>query len=109
MVASDEFGRLKLFRFPCVTKGAAYCDYRGHGPHVTKVCFTVEDSHVISVGGSDRCVFQWRVDADDEEDDAEVQDEDEDSDELAQVGASSGWAGSAPMARSIRCHHDCLV
>jgi microtubule-associated protein-like 6 len=76
-VTVDDFGKVKLFRYPCVTKGAAFGDYRGHSSHVTNVRFTIEDSHIISVGGADRCVFQWKVDADDVEEDAEILDDQE--------------------------------
>jgi hypothetical protein len=44
---------------------------------VTKLKFTHDDSHLISVGGDDRCVLQWRLTEDDELDDADVVDEPE--------------------------------
>lgn len=35
--------------------------YEGHGSHVTNVCFTHSDSHLLSMGGKDTCILQWRV------------------------------------------------
>lgn len=35
--------------------------YDGHGSHVTNVCFTHSDSHLLSMGGKDTCILQWRV------------------------------------------------
>lgn len=35
--------------------------YGGHGSHVTSVRFTHDDSHLISLGGKDASIFQWRV------------------------------------------------
>lgn len=35
--------------------------YGGHGSHVTSVRFTHNDSHLISLGGKDASIFQWRV------------------------------------------------
>ena len=79
LITSDNFGRLKMFRYPCVTKGAAYNEYRGHGAQVRKVRFANGDSHVISIGGDDKCVLQWRLDPDDDSDDAEIMDDDAES------------------------------
>jgi hypothetical protein len=35
-------------------------EYNGHSAHVTNCCFMFNDKHLITVGGADRCVFQWR-------------------------------------------------
>ncbi|TTI61481.1 Echinoderm microtubule-associated protein-like 3 [Bagarius yarrelli] len=35
--------------------------YDGHGSHVTNVRFTYSDSHLLSLGGKDTCIFQWRI------------------------------------------------
>jgi len=35
--------------------------YEGHGSHVTNVRFTHNDSHLLSLGGKDTCILQWRV------------------------------------------------
>lgn len=35
--------------------------YEGHGSHVTNVRFTHCDSHLLSMGGKDTCILQWRV------------------------------------------------
>jgi microtubule-associated protein-like 6 len=40
---------------------APHMVHRGHSAHVTNVCFTAGGTHVISVGGNDRCAFVWRV------------------------------------------------
>lgn len=42
-----------------------------------KVRFLCNDSHLVSIGRGDRCVFQWRFEEDDELDDADVVDESE--------------------------------
>jgi len=34
--------------------------YGGHSSHVTCVRFSHDDSYVISTGGNDMAVFQWR-------------------------------------------------
>ncbi len=35
--------------------------YGGHSSHVTNVYFLCDDSHLISTGGKDMSVMQWRV------------------------------------------------
>ena len=64
MVATaDDFGKVKLFRYPAVQKGAGSLEYRGHSSHVTNIRWTALDECLISTGGNDRCVFQWRHEA----------------------------------------------
>ena len=65
LVTADDFGKVKLFRYPCVIPGANNNVERGHSSHVTNVRWMSsqqhgEDSHVLSCGGNDRCVFQWK-------------------------------------------------
>ena len=45
--------------FSCA--GAKFKKYVGHSAHVTNVRFTFDQSHVISVGGADNAIFQWRI------------------------------------------------
>ena len=52
---------MKLFRYPCVVPRARAKEYVGHSSHVTNVAFSSDDSHVLSTGGDDRAVFQWKV------------------------------------------------
>jgi len=40
--------------------GAKFRKYVGHSAHVTNVRFTNDDRHVISLGGADHGIFQWR-------------------------------------------------
>ena len=40
--------------------GAKFKKYIGHSAHVTNVRFLSGDSHVISVGGADHGIFQWK-------------------------------------------------
>merc|ERR1711871_809262 len=59
---SDDFGLVKLFKYPCFAKkGAKYQQGIGHASHVTCVRFNADDTKVITVGGNDKSVFQWRV------------------------------------------------
>ncbi|XP_038072339.1 echinoderm microtubule-associated protein-like 6 [Patiria miniata] len=60
MVTGDDFGLVKMFRFPSLKKGAKFRKYVGHSAHVTNVRFSHDHRHVISTGGGDHAVFQWR-------------------------------------------------
>ncbi len=61
IATADDFSMVKLFRNPCVEKGAEAVIGRGHSSHVTNVRFTLDDDRLISTGGDDQCVLQWRV------------------------------------------------
>ncbi|XP_077125506.1 echinoderm microtubule-associated protein-like 1 isoform X7 [Ranitomeya variabilis] len=61
LATGDDFGKVHLFSYPCSqyrTSSHAYC---GHSSHVTNVSFLLEDSHLISTGGKDMSIMQWRV------------------------------------------------
>lgn len=60
LATGDDFGKVNLFKYPCVTKGAKCQSALGHSSHVPAVRFTADDSHLISTGGHDRAVIQWK-------------------------------------------------
>lgn len=62
----DNYGRLRLFNYPCVQPGAADKCYRGHTGIITDVKFSFDDKYCITTGGTDRCVFVWSTDIEDE-------------------------------------------
>ncbi|XP_066536566.1 echinoderm microtubule-associated protein-like 2 isoform X1 [Hoplias malabaricus] len=62
MVAvADDFCKVHLFQYPCPKPKAPSHRYEGHGSHVTNVRFTYKDSNLLSLGGKDTCILQWRV------------------------------------------------
>lgn len=61
VVTSDDFGRVKLFRYPCIVPYAGHKPYSGHSSHVTNIAFACNDRWVCSTGGEDVAVFQWEV------------------------------------------------
>ena len=52
-IAKYLFGCVKL-------KGAKFRKYVGHSSHVTNVRFSLDKSRLISTGGADHAIFQWR-------------------------------------------------
>ncbi|KAG2487374.1 hypothetical protein HYH03_013944 [Edaphochlamys debaryana] len=61
VLTADDLGRVRLLNFPCVVQGAPAHVYRGHCSHVMNVRWGSDETYAVSVGGKDRCVFQWRV------------------------------------------------
>ena len=61
LVTSDDFGKVKLFRYPSIVPNADHKPYNGHSSHVTNVAFSSQDRWVVSVGGEDQAVFVWEV------------------------------------------------
>ncbi|XP_074480612.1 echinoderm microtubule-associated protein-like 2 isoform X1 [Sebastes fasciatus] len=61
VAVADDFCKVHLFQYPCPKPKAPSHKYEGHGSHVTNVCFTHNDSHLLSMGGKDTCILQWRV------------------------------------------------
>ncbi|XP_016354057.1 echinoderm microtubule-associated protein-like 1 isoform X1 [Sinocyclocheilus anshuiensis] len=61
LVTGDDFGKVHLFSFPCSQSRAPSHICGGHSSHVTNVNFLHDDSHLISTGGKDMSVMQWRV------------------------------------------------
>ncbi|XP_069665539.1 echinoderm microtubule-associated protein-like 3 isoform X3 [Haliaeetus albicilla] len=61
VAVADDFCKVHLFQYPCARPKAPSHVYGGHGSHVTNVRFTHDDGHLISLGGKDTSVFQWRV------------------------------------------------
>uniref|UniRef100_A0A8P0PAV1 EMAP like 5 n=1 Tax=Canis lupus familiaris TaxID=9615 RepID=A0A8P0PAV1_CANLF len=60
LVTADDYGIIKLFRYPCLRKGAKFKKYIGHSAHVTNVRWSHDYQWVISIGGADHSVFQWK-------------------------------------------------
>nr|XP_021401399.1 echinoderm microtubule-associated protein-like 3 [Lonchura striata domestica] len=61
VAVADDFCKVHLFQYPCARAKAPSHVYGGHGSHVTNVRFTHDDGHLVSLGGKDTSVFQWRV------------------------------------------------
>ena len=61
LACADEYGGVKVFRYPCLERVAKYADLQGHALHVTSVRFNANDTYLFSLGGSDRALMQWRL------------------------------------------------
>lgn len=62
VVTADDFGLVKLFNYPCVSKDAGFVAGTGHSSHVMNVKFVGPNSATVaSVGGCDCSVMLWNV------------------------------------------------
>ena len=58
---SDPPPGLSIHCPPCLSSQAPSHVYSGHSSHVTNVDFLCDDSHLVSTGGKDTSIMQWRV------------------------------------------------
>ncbi|PAA85883.1 hypothetical protein BOX15_Mlig016715g1 [Macrostomum lignano] len=61
LATGDDFGLVKLFRYPSTRKGSNFRRYVGHSAHVTNVRWLQDGCTLVSIGGADHAVFQWRL------------------------------------------------
>uniref|UniRef100_A0A3Q4GGM9 EMAP like 5 n=1 Tax=Neolamprologus brichardi TaxID=32507 RepID=A0A3Q4GGM9_NEOBR len=60
LVTADDYGLVKLLRYPCVKKGAKFKKYLGHSAHITNARWSHDYQWVVTIGGADHSVFQWK-------------------------------------------------
>ncbi|KAI4875120.1 hypothetical protein NFI96_025442, partial [Prochilodus magdalenae] len=58
---ADDFCKVHLFQYPCSRPKAPSHKYSAHSSHVTNVSFLHKDSHLVSTGGKDTSIMQWRL------------------------------------------------
>ncbi|XP_048858716.1 echinoderm microtubule-associated protein-like 4 isoform X3 [Brienomyrus brachyistius] len=58
---ADDFCKVHLFQYPCSRPKAPSQKYSAHSSHVTNVSFLHNDSHLVSTGGKDTSIVQWRL------------------------------------------------
>jgi WD40 repeat protein len=57
----DDFSKVQVHRYPTLSPDTSTkITLNGHSSHVTAVKWTVGDECLISTGGDDKCIFQWR-------------------------------------------------
>merc|ERR1719414_562708 len=61
VATADDFGKVKLFNYPCYTPKAAHKTGMGHSSHVTRVRFLPDNKTVRSLGGQDSSILFWEI------------------------------------------------
>jgi len=57
----DDFGKIKLFKYPQPNEKAQFQKFIGHSAQVTNVGFSYKDDFVITTGGDDKAIMQWKL------------------------------------------------
>ena len=60
IASADDYGRVRLSRYPANIGESAHREYWGHSAHVTNCEFSSNDKWLVTTGGGDRCVLVWR-------------------------------------------------
>jgi len=61
IATGDDFGEVKLFKYPSVKLKSDSHVGAGHSSHVTCVRFLHHDNELVTVGGQDCSVMQWKL------------------------------------------------
>jgi len=65
IAAGDNFGRVRLVRYPCQSSYCLGKQYSVHSGPVSSVRWVGGDSHLVSTSHKDRSIFQWKHVVDD--------------------------------------------
>jgi len=106
IVTADDLGLVKLFNAPCVLNDAPYREFHGHCSFVQN-CTFVEGKdksapRVVTIGGADCSVFQWKIDKNPDEEESHNVDLDvlgDDSEE--EDGLAPGGVDDAQMRAEL--------
>ena len=60
LASADNKGIIRIHNYPAL-KEQAHHYYPGHSMQVSSIQWTANDEFLISVGGADRAVFQWKL------------------------------------------------
>jgi microtubule-associated protein-like 6 len=60
VVSGDNYGRIKLWRYPCTSNAANSKTYKAGSGQITRLRFAAGDSMLLSLTGADKAIFQWR-------------------------------------------------
>jgi len=62
LAAGDDFGLVRLYKYPAVSnKPEVHKKYKGHSSFVVGVEFCRNNEYLITCGGNDMAIFQWRL------------------------------------------------
>lgn len=59
IATGDDYGLVNVWRNPA-RKGAKPISLRGHSEHVVRTRFSKDDDYLISIGGYDKTIMQWK-------------------------------------------------
>lgn len=72
LVVVDNYGRVRVTHFPCLDNNPCFYQLYGHAKDVRNCQIACDDSRLFTTGGTDGSVFQWKIDALDKQNVAEM-------------------------------------
>ncbi|TYZ67415.1 hypothetical protein PybrP1_003217 [[Pythium] brassicae (nom. inval.)] len=67
LVTGDNFGVLRLYRYPCIAENALCQIIQGPSSAISAIHFSADNNAVIACATEERCIFQWRVEYEEED------------------------------------------
>lgn len=61
LAVGDDYGRLKVFKYPCYSKKASHFTIIGHASKIGDVYFNTSSDHLFSLGYIDNTMMQWKI------------------------------------------------
>lgn len=61
VATGDDYGNVNLFRYPVLDPMNERRRVGGHSAHVCNISFTPNGKYLISVGGGDKAIVQWKI------------------------------------------------
>lgn len=62
LATADDKGKVKVYNYPVLkNETSQYIEGKGHSSHVTNCRFNSDDTYLLTTGGNDRSLFQWRI------------------------------------------------
>jgi WD40 repeat protein len=58
--AGNDWGHVAIFNYPCA-EGTKSKSYKGHSEHVTNVKWALNNNFLLSTGGYDQTIIQWKI------------------------------------------------
>lgn len=61
VATADTSGRVRILKYPCPKEQSEAVAAKAHSSFVTRVRFTQDNKRVLSAGGNDMCIIQWKL------------------------------------------------
>lgn len=61
LAVGDDYGQLKVYKYPCYSQSAGYFNIIGHASKIGDVYFNSPGNHLFTLGYIDNTMMQWRI------------------------------------------------
>ena len=60
LAVATSHGIVRVHRYPCYEFNSVGLEYRGHSADIRNLAWTQKDEFLLTAGGGDKCIMQWR-------------------------------------------------